>query len=61
MKGRNFIFSKLGECDHTVLRIVSNMFLRQKFDRTFKLISSILKFIIFQEGSSQRDAGQHSI
>jgi hypothetical protein len=25
VKGRNFIFSKLGECVHLVFRIVSNM------------------------------------
>jgi hypothetical protein len=30
MKGGNFIFSKLGECVHTVFRIVSNMFFKFK-------------------------------
>jgi hypothetical protein len=36
MKGRNFIFSNLDECVHTVFRIVSNMFLGQKFDLAFE-------------------------
>jgi hypothetical protein len=36
VKGRNFIFSKLGECVHLVFRIVSNMLLRQNFDMAFE-------------------------
>jgi hypothetical protein len=31
----NVLFFKLGECVHLVFRIVSNMFLRQKFDLAF--------------------------